>query len=209
MDFSDDEHMAKVKVLEGEISKLLEIYTIDLQMDTATQTTSTHKLLASLEEPIKRLTDQITTSAQVLREGERLKILRWLSPVPFSSHHTRYSENRVVGSCQWLLDHACYRTWWNGSSSSILLLHGCLGAGKTNLASAVVDSLLENSSEDGFAPVAYFYCSKNGAESERSDPDEIMRSILRQMTCKGGLTPAVDKRIIREFIQQKAIAKKG
>lgn len=208
MDFSDDKHMTKIKILDGDISRLLEVCTIGLQMETATQATNIHKLLISLNEPIKRLTDQPTSSAQVSQEGVRLEILRCLSPVPYSSHHKWYSESKVFGSCQWLLEHDCYRDWWNSSSSSVFLLHGCLGAGKSTLASAVVDFFLDNKSERESAPVAYFYCSKNPAESERSDPDEIIRSILRQLTCKSGLVPTIDERILREFEYQRANARK-
>ena len=32
------------------------------------------------------------------------------------------------------------------------------------------------------APTAYFYCVRNPAEPERADPDEIMRSILKQLS---------------------------
>lgn len=32
------------------------------------------------------------------------------------------------------------------------------------------------------APMAYFYCVRNPAEPERADPDEIMRSILKQLS---------------------------
>jgi hypothetical protein len=31
--------------------------------------------------------------------------------------------------------------------------------------------------------MAYFYCARNGAEPERANPDEIMRSILKQLSC--------------------------
>jgi hypothetical protein len=33
------------------------------------------------------------------------------------------------------------------------------------------------------APLSYFYCARNTAESQRSDPDEILRSILKQLSC--------------------------
>jgi hypothetical protein len=33
------------------------------------------------------------------------------------------------------------------------------------------------------APIAYFYCVRNPSEPERADPDEIMRCILKQLSC--------------------------
>src|SRR3981189_1798694 len=40
-----------------------------------------------------------------------------------------------------------------------------------------------NSSNVASAPMAYFYCARNTAEPERANPDEIMRSILKQLSC--------------------------
>jgi hypothetical protein len=33
------------------------------------------------------------------------------------------------------------------------------------------------------APIAYFYCARNETEPERANPEEIMRSILKQLSC--------------------------
>ena len=35
------------------------------------------------------------------------------------------------------------------------------------------------------APIAYFYCERNAIEPQRADPDEIMQSILKQLSCSG------------------------
>jgi hypothetical protein len=33
------------------------------------------------------------------------------------------------------------------------------------------------------APVAYFYCTRNTAEPQRSDPAEVLRALLKQLMC--------------------------
>jgi hypothetical protein len=33
------------------------------------------------------------------------------------------------------------------------------------------------------APVAYFYCARNKSEPQRANPEEIMRSVLKQLSC--------------------------
>ncbi len=185
--FSEDEQMAKINVLDGQISRFTEVFNIDIQIDTAKGVAAMNALLTSLNEPIKRLVDHSSIPTQVLHESQHLQLLHWLSPVPFSSHHKRHSDTRIPGSGQWLLDHDRYLNWRNTSSSSIFLLHGIIGSGKTSLASAVVDSFLQESpGQASPAPIAYFYCTKNSAEAERGDPDEIMRSILRQLTVSHG-----------------------
>jgi hypothetical protein len=206
--FSEDEQMATIKVLDGQISRLLEVFTIDIQIDTANEVAAMHSLLSSLNDPIKRLIDQSSIFAQVLQESEYLQILQWLSPVPFSCHHKRHSESRLRNSGQWLLNHPQYISWQNSSSSSLFLLHGILGSGKTSLASAVVDaSLRQSSGQTSPAPIAYFYCTKNLAEPERSNPDEILRSILRQLTIGDKPSPTIHERVLQEFEHRQAEAK--
>ena len=206
--FSADEQMAKINVLDGQISRLTELFTVDIQIDTAKDVATMTALLTSLNEPIKRLVDHSSISTQVLQESQYLQLLRWLSPVPFSSHHKRHSESRIPGSGQWLLDHHRYRDWRNTSSSSIFLLHGIMGSGKTTLASAVVDSFLQESSGQVTpAPIAYFYCTKNSAEAERSNPDEILRSILRQLTVSNGSSSTIHERVLQEYERRQAVAK--
>ena len=33
------------------------------------------------------------------------------------------------------------------------------------------------------APFSYFYCARNAAEQQRAEPDEVMRSIVKQLSC--------------------------
>ena len=206
--FSEDEHMTKINILDGQISRLTEVFTVDIQIDTAKGVAAMNALLTSLNEPIKRLVDHSTISAQVLEESQHLQLLHWLSPVPFSSHHKRHSESRIPGSGQWLLDHDRYINWRNTSSSSIFMLHGIMGSGKTSLASAVVDSLLQEiSTQASSAPIGYFYFTNNYSETERSNPDEIMGSILRQLTVSYRSSSTVHERVLQEYKGRQEVAK--
>jgi Cdc6-like AAA superfamily ATPase len=204
----EDEQMAKINSLDGQISRLTEVLTVDLQTDTAKGVVAMNALLTSLNEPIRRLVDRSSISAKALKESQNLHLLRWLSPVPFSSHHKRHSESRIPCSGQWLLDHDRYLKWRNTSSSSIFLLHGIMGSGKTSLASVVVDSFLQqNSGQTSPAPIAYFYCTKTSAEAERSNPDEIMRSILRQLTISHGSSSTIHERVLQEYEGRQEVAR--
>lgn len=40
----------------------------------------------------------------------------------------------------------------------------------------------ERSNNESPAPISYFYCVRNTSEPERADPDEIMRSIVKQLS---------------------------
>ena len=202
------EQMAKIKVLDGQISMLTEVFNLDVQIDTAKGVAAMNALLTSLNEPIKRLVDHSSISVQAVQESQHLQLLHWLSPVPFLSHHKRHSESRIPGSGQWLLGHDRYLNWRNTSSSSIFLLHGIVGSGKTSLASAVLDSFLQESSGQASpAPIAYFYCTKSSAETERSNPDEIMRCVLRQLTVSHGSSSTIHERVLQEYERRQAVAK--
>ncbi|KAJ4256957.1 hypothetical protein NW757_003585 [Fusarium falciforme] len=54
---------------------------------------------------------------------------------------------------------------------------------RTIESSAVIDLHLTQAAEQGpmAAPVAYFYCARNSAEAGRSDPDQVLRCIARQL----------------------------
>ena len=200
--------MAKINVLDGQLSRLTELFTINEHFKTAREVSAMNALLVSLNEPIKRLADDSSASTKTLDESQHLQLLKWLSPVPFSSHHKRHFESRIPGSGQWLLNHDRYLHWSNSSTSSIFLLHGIMGSGKTSLASTVIGSFLqENSGQTLPAPIAYFYCTRNSAETERSNPDEIMRSILRQLTISNGSSPTIQERILIEYERRQAMAK--
>jgi hypothetical protein len=55
------------------------------------------------------------------------------------------------------------------------------------LRSMLIDSLKRGSRTNNEA-LAYFYCTRNPAEPERADPEEILRSVVRQLSClKPGL----------------------
>lgn len=204
---SEDAHLAKIHSMDDQVSKLIETFTVDMQIGTAQKVAAMENLLSSLAEPITRLLHGSHTSVQAVNEDERLRVLRWLSVVPFSKHHQRHIESMNTGSGSWLLRHDRYLTWMNASSSSIFLLHGIAGSGKTSLSSTVIDSFLQARSREPLtAPVAYFYCSKNPAEADRSDPDEIFRCILRQLTVATAPVATAHVAILQEFERRKIAA---
>ncbi|RYP57916.1 hypothetical protein DL770_010551 [Monosporascus sp. CRB-9-2] len=135
---------------------------------------------------LNKCRDTLSTNLNIdqtalLLDDERLKILEWISPIPYGKHHNTVKEARTSGTCEWLLQHERFREWEDTTSSVILWLQGSPGAGKTFLTSKVIDhvqSLLKSSRNDeGFA---FFYCNRN--EEERRKPLMILRSYVRQLS---------------------------
>ncbi|KAH7311602.1 ankyrin repeat-containing domain protein [Stachybotrys elegans] len=161
-----------------------------------------------LEDHTSRIIEQTSRILKEVDDAKYLKMLGWLSQSPFTRHHEAVSETRMPGSGSWLLHHPEYKSWQNSSASSIMLLHGIPGSGKSKICSAVVDDYLTQSLNNPLAaPLAYFYCAKCEYEPDRTQPDNIVRSILRQLTFTNSPRPKVRDIIASEFERRVAQAK--
>ncbi|KAF5867477.1 putative ankyrin repeat protein [Botrytis fragariae] len=156
-------------------------------------------ILRQFEQPIVRSATILQDYQDSLELQERETLLKWLSTIPYRKHHKLKRSERLEGSCEWLLNSADYIQWKDSSASSILWLNGIAGCGKSVLTSAVIESLCQESSSMGTAaPVAYFYCSRNTAEPERANPEEVLRSILEQVSSNTANLP-IRKPVVEIF----------
>ena len=131
--------------------------------------------------------------------SKRSEILGWISNIPYTSHHKHISEGRLKGTGEWLFGREEYRAWRSSSASLLLLLRGIrmylrafqvlhwdefstyqlthsAGAGKTYIASTVIDSLSSTQTPE---KLAYFYC--NRAEENRREPQSILNTLIQQL----------------------------
>lgn len=71
-------------------------------------------------------TDLICSASILTRMGERdhIKILEWISRVPYGKHHETVKSARTDGTGEWLLSHMKFREWESNDSSAILWLQG-------------------------------------------------------------------------------------
>lgn len=63
----------------------------------------------------------------------RLKILRWLSVIPYQQHQKQTYSEVQQGTGTWFLQDVVYKNWKELPESSILWLHGPPGFGKSKL----------------------------------------------------------------------------
>ncbi len=154
-------------------------------------------LLHTVDGPVFRMSGQLHSVEDHLDEHERVQILRWLSSQPYIEHHEQIFKHVLSGSGAWLLQDPLYIQWHRNSASSLLWLHGKVGSGKSTLVSLVIEDALKRFNAGQGPPPVYFYCSRNAAEAERSDPAIILGSIVRQLaSLQPGLTllsPVIEK----------------
>ncbi|KAI1123673.1 hypothetical protein F5Y10DRAFT_47475 [Nemania abortiva] len=145
--------------------------------------------------------DQIQLVLERIDYQEQKEILDWISPVLYGSHHDRVKEARTSDTCEWLLAHEKFHKWEDANSSMILWLQGSPGAGKTFLASRVIDHIRARprspAYQEGFA---FFYCDRN--EEQRRKPLSVLQSYVRQLSTTIGNSRRIRGRL-RDLCREK------
>ncbi|KAI9573047.1 ankyrin repeat-containing domain protein [Boletus coccyginus] len=108
------------------------------------------------------------------------KLLKLLDPLDCSGNHRETSSIRQSNTCMWLPATEAYRSWREGKGS-FLWLQGKAGAGKSVLASFVINDL-NNTINDSGESLVYFYCDFRMKRS--TSAVEVMRSILAQLMAR-------------------------
>ncbi|KAF5568178.1 het-E-1 heterokaryon incompatibility protein [Fusarium phyllophilum] len=134
-------------------------------------------LLQKIQPTLTELGDRVQELLVRIDESERREMLGAISSILFRAHHDEVSRKRTAGTCDWILNRETF-IQWEQSDSSVTILYGSPGAGKTFLISRVIDSTIERA-KTGEA-VAFFYCKRD--EENRRNPRDILRSILRQLS---------------------------
>lgn len=194
--------MKEVEAQENRVAALTALADGEDIKATGKSVAAIQLLLASLEEHGLRVADQTAVVMRSLEKSKHSMLMQWLSPVPFVQHHRDHSRKNIPGCGQRFMNHPEYRKWKLTSSSSFLVLHGIPGSGKTSLAAYVVDSFLQDSpGQDGStaAPLAYFYCTRNSFEPSRSDPEEVIWSVVRQLAFGRGSGREVHEIVVTDY----------
>ncbi|KAJ7659522.1 ankyrin repeat-containing domain protein, partial [Mycena rosella] len=125
----------------------------------------------------------------VARQGfdEHDKLIEWLSPLNFFPRQAEILSSRQPGTGEWLLEDDHFKAWKSGLGGT-LWCHGIPGAGKTVLASIVVDHLrTEFQARD--IGVACIYL--NHKETEMQSPSNLLASLWRQLVFSKPISPTI------------------
>ncbi|PSN73797.1 hypothetical protein BS50DRAFT_597243 [Corynespora cassiicola Philippines] len=111
-------------------------------------------------------------------DKEQRAVLEWLTPTDFAPQQNDFLKQRQVGSGNWLLDSAEFKSWVE-TENQTLFCPGIPGAGKTILTSIVVEELFTRFQAKSSHAVAYIYCSfKRQTEQTLED---LLASVLKQL----------------------------
>ncbi|KAJ6168864.1 hypothetical protein N7497_001707 [Penicillium chrysogenum] len=159
---------------------------IDHEADVA------EKELASKERSKAENERQLQTSRWVALESHQKSVAhfidqqridyvnQWLSPVNAASNHTSATKLRHRGTGHWFLDGPKFQEW-AFTDNSFLWLHAIPGAGKTILASTVIEWLRDKKQSSDVA-VAYFYCDYK--DKQKQSPTRIISTLLSMLASR-------------------------
>ena len=152
--------------------------------------------LESIDYKVSEMYDIMKENHQ---ESNVRQVLDWLSPAAQdqrrTTSHQSHKNRRLPSSGLWLLQGEDYLRWQDSENSSIAWVRGTSGTGKTMLLSNIVDHLEGKIVEEGSPDrIAFFYVSSEQQTSAESDPDEVIRNLVRQLAhspTSRGLEPAI------------------
>ena len=156
-----------------------------------------------LGENIKSIQNSTNLETLRLRDREncdrRQLMLSKLTSIDFEATHKDISSRRVEDTGQWLLESPAYKSWHESKSSCVLWCPGVPGAGKTMLASLVIDDLRQSDFDPHSRPtdstkqgVAGVYCSYRNPDTTSS----LVGSMLSQLLSSIEQPPDDDPRDI-------------
>lgn len=112
---------------------------------------------------------------------EDQQCLNWLSPTNYAIQQSNFIGRRQQGTGGWLPESLKFQVWLERPQQT-LFCPGIPGAGKTIIASIVINELevrFENNRDVG---VAYLFCSFEHYDDQIQKPESLLASILRQLT---------------------------
>ncbi|KAH6623387.1 hypothetical protein F5144DRAFT_359637 [Chaetomium tenue] len=161
----------EVTELIATLERLKSHFTLVMQNDLVELTKLSHLKLDSIQ-------TQVENARLRSRDEESQKIILWVSTLAYRPRHLDVLETAQPGTGAWFLNHPTFKRWVNGTSGAILWCPGIPGAGKTILASLIIDNLeREHSSSDTLC--TYVYC--NYAKRQDQTAVALLSSVLQQV----------------------------
>ena len=123
--------------------------------------------------------DNVVKLVRHQEDQVRQTILDWITLIDYAPQLNDFIARRQAGTGQWLLDSIEYQTWVE-TNKQTLFCPGIPGAGKTILASIVVEELTTRFQNNKSIGIAYLYC--NFRRQHEQKVEDLLASLLKQLT---------------------------
>lgn len=123
--------------------------------------------------------DHVLELAKQKTDELRHVCLDWMSSTSHAARQSHFIHERQPGTGGWLLECSEFQEWVKEPQAT-LFCPGAPGAGKTILASIVIDELKKRHGINCDVGIAYLFCSFQ-CQSEDQKPEALLASILRQL----------------------------
>ncbi|EGU75526.1 hypothetical protein FOXB_13975 [Fusarium oxysporum f. sp. conglutinans Fo5176] len=132
-------------------------------------------MISKIDEVLNSVISGVEDLKRSIAEQE---VLDWLSDEDFGTYQFDERSKKAPGTCQWLLDSPEYQSWTQ-KKDQVLFCPGIAGAGKTVLASAIIESLHSRFQSDSSTAIVHIYCRYNRVD--RQTFNKLRASLLRQL----------------------------
>jgi nucleoside phosphorylase len=146
------------------------------------------KAITDMSVAVKTMKEVVT----LVRSENSMKVMDRLSSVNFWGKQHDVHNRAQKGTGTWILEDPTFKSWLAGQPG-ILWCRGIPGAGKTVLASIIIDYLVKRFENDSFG-LAWIYMDYR--EHDLQTVENIFADLLRQFIQKGG---EVSESIINSF----------
>lgn len=136
---------------------------------------------------LRIMQDQVQELVNYKNEEQHQKYLDWLSPGCVGGDQGKPIYQPETG--RWFIESPKFQNWVQNPGQT-LFCPGIPGAGKTKMASIVIDELDSLHENDPSVGIAYIFCSFHYSDDSRQSPENILASIIRQLIRRLPLLPS-------------------
>ncbi|UPL04021.1 hypothetical protein LCI18_014955 [Fusarium solani-melongenae] len=139
------------------------------------------ELLSNALHVLETTGDNVDTIKSRSDRRIELEMLNWLTPIDYGPQQSDIFRRHQPGTGQWVLDSDQFQAWI-ATSGQALFCPGIPGAGKTIVASVVINHLMEKLREDPGNGLAYIYCDFRRRNEQTVE--HFTSSLLKQLAEK-------------------------
>ncbi|KAJ5710526.1 hypothetical protein N7488_004682 [Penicillium malachiteum] len=122
--------------------------------------------------------DQVQQLVKYKNEEQHERYLDWLSSETFAADLGKPTYQPGTG--KWFIESHEFQTWIQ-SRGQTLFCHGIPGAGKSSMASIIIDDLNHRHGNDSKVGIAHTFCSFRYCDDPRQSPENLLASLIRQL----------------------------